>query len=211
MARLRPGHWTEVAARVLAVVLLSKGVLWALTSLEPGPWSLRSGLPLYLCDMAVFVAAAACWWRRPILVEVTYFWGLAGVLEAVATPELPARFPRVLFLQYTIGHMAVVAAALFLVVGMRISPRRGAVTRVFAITVAFTAIAGAVDWASGADYMFLAGPPPTFSLLQLFGPWPWYLVGATGLAVLSLLVLDAPFRMARGRAAPDRWRGCARS
>ncbi|MHB8294797.1 MAG: TMEM164 family acyltransferase [Acidimicrobiales bacterium] len=94
---------------------------------------------------------------------------------------------------------------------MASSPRRGAVTRVFAITVAFTAVAGAVDWASGADYMLLAGPPPTFSLLQLFGPWPWYLVGATGLAVLSLLVLDAPFRMARRRAAPDRWRGRARS
>ncbi len=145
VSRLRPGRWQGTAARVLAVVLVAKGALWVYTSLHPGPWSVRTGLPLYLCDMAVLVAAGACWWRTPWLVELTYFWGLAGTLEAVATPELPDRFPHLLFIQYTVGHVAVVAAALFLVAGMGLAPRPGAVRRVYALTVVYTVGVGLVD------------------------------------------------------------------
>ena len=199
LARTRPGPWTIVAARVLGVVLLAKGALWVFTSLDPGPWSVETGLPLYLCDIAVFIAAAACLWRIPLLVELTYFWGLAGVLQAIITPELPNGFPHLLFIQYTVGHLAVVSASVYLTVGLRIVPRKGAILRVFAITVGYTAAVGVVDWITGADYMLLRYRPPTWSLLSIMGPWPWYIVSAVGLAVVFFMVLDAPFWAARHR------------
>ncbi len=192
-ARRRPGPWTITVAQVLAVVLAAKGALWIYTSINPGPWSVQTGLPLYLCDIAVFVAAAACWWRTPLLVEITYFWGLAGVLEAIITPELPDGFPHLLFIQYTVGHLAVVAAAIYLTFGLRIAPRAGAMLRVFVITVAYTVAVGILDWITGADYMLLRYPPPTPSLLSLLGPWPWYIFGAAGVGALSFVLLDAPF------------------
>ena len=90
-----------------------------------GTWSPKTSLPLALCDVGVLVAAAACWWETALLVELTYFWGLAGTLQAVITPDLNVGFPHLVFFQYVVGHVGIVVAALFLVVGWASSPGGG--------------------------------------------------------------------------------------
>lgn len=197
-ARRRPGPWTTTASRVLGALLLADAVVYTAGRSLSG-WSPSTSLPLALCDVAALVAAAACWWPRPVLVELTYFWGLAGTLQAVATPDVTTTFPHLAFDEYVIGHVAIVVAALFLVVGLRHFPRPGAVPRVFAITAAYTAFVGVVDAATGADYMFLRQPPAQWTLLKVLGPWPWYILSAAGLALLLLVALDSPFWAARHR------------
>lgn len=201
-ARRHPGPWTPVAARAISVVLVADAVSWSVRLALRGEWSARTSLPLALCNMAVPVAAAACWWRVPLLVELTYFWGLAGTAQAVATPDLDVGFPHLVFFQYVVGHIGIVVAALYLVVGLRIAPRRGAVLRTFAITAAYTAFVGLVDWLSGANYMFLREPPANWTLLRLLGPWPWYIASAAALAFVLLVLLDLPFRAKRRRETP---------
>jgi hypothetical integral membrane protein (TIGR02206 family) len=149
----------------------------------------------------VLVAAAACLWRTPLLVELTYFWGLAGTLQGVLTPDLSVGFPHLVFWQYVVGHLGIVFAALFLVVGLGIAPRRYAVPRVVAITLGYTALVGLVDAITGANYMFLRRPPGEWTLLRLLGPWPWYLASATGVTIVLFLALDAPFWASRRRQA----------
>jgi len=196
-ARRHPGPWCVVAARCIGVALAADAVSWIVALVVAGSFSAKTSLPLALCNMAALVAAAACWWRTALLVELTYFWGLAGTLQAVITPDLNAGFPHLVFFQYMVGHLGIVLAALYLVVGLRITPRPGAVLRVFAITLGYTAFVGLVDGLTGADYMFLRSPPGNWTLLRLLGPWPWYVVSATGVALLLLLALDAPFRRHR--------------
>jgi hypothetical integral membrane protein (TIGR02206 family) len=192
-----------VAARALGMLLVVDAVVFATVPLTDGTWSARESLPLALCDVALVVAAAACWWpSRTILIELTWFWGLAGTLQAVATPDLSVGFPRLEFFEYVVGHLGIVIAALYLVVGMGYRPREGAVLRVFAITLAYTAFVGAVDALTGADYMFLASRPVHWSLLSVLGPWPWYIVSAAAVALLLLFVLDAPFRAGRRAHGP---------
>ena len=196
-ARWHEGNWAAHAARALSVVLGADAVIFVLQPIVDRDWSVKASLPLALCDVALVVAAIACWTRRALLVELTYFWGLAGTLQAVATPDLTVRFPHLEFFEYTIAHVGIVYAAIYLVVGLRIRPRRGSVPRVFAITAAYTAFVGLFDAVTGADYMFLAARPATWSLLSILGPWPWYVVSAAGLAFVLLTALDAPFWRAR--------------
>ncbi len=144
------------------------------------------------------MAALACWWPAPLLVELTYFWGLAGTLQAVLTPDLSVGFPHPEFFEYVIAHLAIVWAALFLVAGLRYRPRPHAVRRVFAVTAGYTAFVGVVDAVTGADYMFLRSPPAHRTLLSLLGPWPYYIFAAAGVALVLLVVLDAPFRRPPG-------------
>lgn len=201
-ARLRPGRWRFVAARGIALVLVGDAASYTVALVVQGDWSPATSLPLALCNMAVLVAAAACWWRTPVLVELTYFWGTAGTLQALVTPDLDVGFPRRVFFEYMIGHTAIVTAALFLVVGLRLTPRRGAIARTFAITAAYTAFVGLVDWLSGANYMFLREPPENWTILRLLGPWPWYVVSAAGVGLVLIALLDAPFRAERRHRAP---------
>jgi uncharacterized membrane protein YwaF len=150
--------------------------------------------------VGVIVAAAACWWRVPLLVELTYFWGLAGTLQAVITPDLAVGFPHLMFFEYLVGHLGIVLAAVFLVVGLRLPPQPGAVARVFAITAVYTAFVGFVDAVTGANYMFLRDPPGEWTLLNVLGPWPWYVVSAAGVGLVLLVLLDLPFWPSRRRA-----------
>jgi hypothetical integral membrane protein (TIGR02206 family) len=194
-ARRWPGRWVGFAGRAISFVLLADAVAFISVPLVDDRWSVQTSLPLALCDVALVVAAVACW--RPqwsLAVELTYFWGLAGTLQAVATPDLSAGFPHLEFFEFVVAHLGIVIAALFLVVGLRLRPRRGSVLRVFAITAAYTAFVGWFDWLTDSNYMFLAAVPQNGSLLSVLGPWPWYIVSAAGVAVVLLLILDAPFR-----------------
>jgi hypothetical integral membrane protein (TIGR02206 family) len=161
-------------------------------------WSVQASLPLALCDVALIVAAVACWWPQWLLaVELTYFWGLAGTLQAVVTPDLSAGFPQREFFMFVVGHLGIVIAALFLVVGLRLEPRPGSVMRVFAITAAYTAFVGCFNWLTGSNYMYLAAVPTHGSLLSVLGPWPWYILSGAAVALVLLLILDAPFHRHR--------------
>jgi len=195
--RRHPGPWRPVVARLIGALLLSDAVSYAVGEALAGTWSAKTSLPLALCDVGVLVAALACWWRVPVLVELTYFWGLAGTLQAVVTPDLNVGFPHLVFFQYVVGHLAIVLAALFLVVGMGMAPRPGAVPRVFALTALYTALVGLVDGLTGANYMFLRAPPGEWTLLRVLGPWPWYTLSAAGVAVVLMTLLDLPFWRAR--------------
>jgi hypothetical integral membrane protein (TIGR02206 family) len=196
-ARRSPGRWLKV----LAIVLLIDEVSWWVFVLAGGvPGSgLAQSLPLQLCDVAIFIAAAALWTRNQLLVEVTYFWGLAGTLQALLTPDLPQHFPSYPYWQYYVAHGGVVAAALLLVVGMRLHPRRWAVARVAAITVAYTAFVFIVDLVTLSDYMYLRAKPSSATLLDVLGPWPVYILSATLIGIALFAILDAPFRVPRSR------------
>jgi hypothetical integral membrane protein (TIGR02206 family) len=198
-ARLRPGRWGPRGAKVIGLVLLSVCVVDVVRQLAEGTWSARSSLPLALCNFALIVAAAACWWRYRQFVELTYYWGMAGTLQGLVTPDLNAPFPRLEFFEYVIGHTLIIVAALFLVVGMRIQPRRSSVLRATAITYIYVAIVGLVDLVLGANYMFLRHAPHQWTLLRLLGPFPWYLVSGVAIVPLLFSILYSPFWLARRR------------
>jgi hypothetical integral membrane protein (TIGR02206 family) len=195
VSRRRPGEWL----RVLAVVLVADELSWwvfVAAGGVPGT-ELAYSLPLQLCDVAVFIAAAALWTRHQLLVEVTYFWALAGTIQALLTPDLPQHFPSYPYFQYYIAHGGVVCAALVLVIGLRRHPRPWAVVRVMALTVAYAALVGAFDAVTGANYMYLRSKPPAPTLLDLLGPWPLYILAAALIGAVLFAILDAPFRLRR--------------
>jgi hypothetical integral membrane protein (TIGR02206 family) len=200
-ARLRPGHWTVVAGRVLALVIVANECGWWVWLAGQHTWSASYALPLQLCDVVAFVAAAALWFQRPLLVELTYFWGLAGTANGLISPDVPDHFPSYLFLQYFIAHGAIVAAALFLVIGMRFAPRPWAVPRVFALTLALLVLDAGANLLTGGNYMYLRHTPAVPSLLDLMGPWPWYIVASAGLAIAIFVALDLPFILGRNRSS----------
>ncbi len=197
LARHRPGRPTIVANTVLALLLLAVSGAWLSTTIGARRFSPATSLPFALCDLATLIASAALLTRERHLVELTYFWGLAGTLQSLLTPDLNVPFPRLEFFEYVVAHAGIVCAALVLVVGEGIRPGPRAVRRVFATTLAYTAVVGFVDWATGGNYMYLRKPPGNWTLLTVLGPWPWYIASAAGVAVVLFSLLELPFVLRR--------------
>lgn len=182
-----PGSWTDRFARALALLILAAWAGEYLTDVIRGTWSIQFTLPLQLTDAVSLAAILALWTRRPLLVELTYFWAFTASLQAVVTPDLGQTFPDVLYFTYFGYHVGAIIAGAFLVYGLKIYPRRGAVARVFAATLTWTAIAGLADLITGGNYMYLAWKPTHVSLLSVMGPWPWYIVAGAGVALAMLV------------------------
>ncbi len=188
-------------ARALAILILAGFVAEHAAYLARGTWTARVNLPLQLSDAVTLVAIAALWTPRAGLpAELVYFWALSASLQAVLTPDLGDTFPDVLYFTYFVVHAGAIAAAGLLVFGLRHMPRRGAVWRVYAATMAFAALASLGCLVTGGNYMFLRRKPASGSILDLFGPWPWYIVGAAVLGLALLLVLAAIARLTGDRA-----------
>jgi hypothetical integral membrane protein (TIGR02206 family) len=196
-ARRAPGRWIDVVAAIIALTLVISELSWQPYVVANHTWSLGASLPVQLCDVGAFVAAAALVWRQLLLVEVAYFWGLGGSLQAVLTPDLQDHhFPSFPYLQFYVTHDLVILAALFLVVGLALRPRPGSVRRIYLLTLGFAVVVGLIDVVTGGNYMYLRVRAPG-SLLEVMGPWPWYIATGAVLTLLVLAILYAPFRLSR--------------
>src|SRR5207237_2561466 len=115
---------------------------------------------------------------------------------------LRQHLPSYPYLQDYIAHGGVVAAALVLVVGLRIFPEH--LLRVIGVTIGYTGLVGLVDLVTGANYMYLRAKPPTPTLLDVLGPWPVYIFSATLIAFVLFAILDAPFTLRRALSSGQR-------
>jgi len=207
--RRDPGaRWVTWAMRGLAAALVLNEVAFHVVhQLEQG-LSTRGDLPLHLTDAATIAAVVALWTRSAIAFELTYFWGMTATVQALITPDLRRGFPDHRFWWFAVAHAGVVLAAVLLAWGLRRTPRPGAVPRVVAWSLAVTALAAAGTLAFDGNYMFLREPPRGGSLLDLMGPWPWYIASAAALALVLFWLLDRPFdgrpERRRARVGDDR-------
>jgi hypothetical integral membrane protein (TIGR02206 family) len=197
--RRRPGPWTQVVARTFAVVLVANLISWQIVTIAQHQWSATTGLMLDLCPVTAVICAAALWTRRRLLAELTYFWGCAGSLQGLITPDQRWHFPEYFYFQFYITHSGDVLAGLLLVIGFRLVPRPHAVARMFLFSLGFTCVCAVGDLVSSGNYMFLRDNGGPGTLLDLMGPWPWYIGTGVVLVVVFFSILDAPFWLSRRR------------
>jgi len=197
--RRHQGSWTAPAARALALVIFAGWAGEYLADVALGTWTIRYDLPLQLTDAISAAAILALWTRRMLAVELVYFWSLTASLQAMLTPDLYQTFPSVYYFTYFAYHIGAIAGGCFLVLGCRLYPRPGAIWRVYAATLAFAGVAALGDVITGGNYMFLSEKPEYSSLLNVMGPWPWYIASTVVLALALLTVVKLLTDLARRR------------
>ena len=72
--------------------------------------------------------------------------------------------------------------------------RPGAVWRAFGGLLGYAVLLGAFNAVFHTNYMYLCTRPTSASVLDMFGPWPVYLVQAAGLTLAIYWLLWRPTR-----------------
>jgi hypothetical integral membrane protein (TIGR02206 family) len=159
-----------------------------------GAITLDAVIPLHLCDIAAFLCGFALITRRALLCELAYFWGLAGTLQGLLTPNLPYDFPHPVFIAFFLQHGVVVITALLLPLGLGWRPRSGAWYKSFAWLLGYAVIAFFANMALNTNFGFLMQKPSEASLIDLMPPWPFYILLMICIAGLMFYLLGLPFR-----------------
>src|SRR3977135_1849179 len=151
-------------------------------------------LPLQLCDWAMAVIIVALWTGNRRWLEVAYFWGIGGTLQALITPNLAFGFPDLRFISFFVAHSGIIIGIVFLMLIYGFRPRAVGILRTFVWTALYFVVAFTFDMRTGENYGFLLHKPEAASLLNfLSDSRPLYLLQFHGLAFLFFCALYAPF------------------
>lgn len=156
----------------------------------------RTLLPVQICDVAWLIAAVALLTRRPRWSALLYYWGLTLSLQGVLTPDLDHTFPDLQFFGFWVRHLAPVWAAAYLV-GAGAGPSWRGYRFVLAVTALWAATMMTLNAVLGSNYGYLNAKPASHSLLDLLGPWPWYVGVEAVLVIVVWALLTWPWN--RGR------------
>src|SRR5512133_877939 len=187
----------------LAAAIAVNELVWYRYAIAQGWVAPPAGLPLDLCDVVLWLTVYALLTPRAWALDAIYYLGLAGSGMAVLTPDVGAPFPSYAGVKFFVAHGTVVAAILFLVWTGTLRPRRGSWWRVFLGVNAYAAVVGLLNARYGTNYMYLCRKPESATLLDLLGPWPWYLLGGEVVALVLLWLLHVPMRNSPGRDRPS--------
>jgi len=161
-------------------------------------WDSDVTLPFHLCDLTWVVAAVALWTHRPFFVALTCFWGLLTT-QALLTPSLGEDFPEPWYLSYWTLHILIVWAAAYLVLGLRLVPTWRDYAGAVGTTVVWAVFAMTFNAFAGTNYGYLMEKPGSGTILDLLGPWPWYVAAEIVLVAGVWALVTAALR--RGRPA----------
>jgi hypothetical integral membrane protein (TIGR02206 family) len=160
--------WGRAGAVALAAMAIPFQVVDVVTRFDIG-----TTLPFHLCDLAWVAAAVALWTRRPYWVALTCYWGIVLTTQAIVTPSVED-FPQVRYFAYWAHHVMTVWAAFYLAVGLGLAPRWREYRSTIATTLGWAVLAVAFNAVAGTNYGYLMRKPDTGSILDVLGPWPWY-------------------------------------
>ncbi|MFT5906052.1 MAG: putative integral membrane protein (TIGR02206 family) [Cryomorphaceae bacterium] len=146
-------------------------------------------LPLYLCDVVSIVAALALITKNYKLAEVAYLWGLAGTVQGLLTPTLAYDWDTLDYYNFFLQHSGVPIAAVTLVWGMGIVPRKGAFKRILIWSWAYMAVVIGINLLIKQNYGFLSGKPDFPTMFDYMGPYPYYLITLQALAFTFYYIL----------------------
>ncbi len=167
------------------------------------PPTLDRSVPLRLTDLASFVAAYALWSHRRWAYALTYYWCLTLSTQALVSPALDSPdFPDPEFLAFWAIHLVVVWAAIYLTWGIGMHPDWRSYRLAVTVTVVWVVVTFVFNSIAGTNYGFVNGKPSTPSLLDVLGPWPWYLVTVAALLLAVWAAMTWPWT--RSTSEPPR-------
>lgn len=184
---------------VLGVFLLAE-LSWHAWNIAHGAWNIREHLPLHSCSISAVGTLIVLLTRNYRIYEVVFFIGIAGASQTLLTPEAGNyALPHFRAIQTLAAHGMIVIALVYMTTIEGLRPTWASIWKTMLFGNLYMLFVTGVNYSLGSNYMYTLHKPETASLLDLLGPWPWYLFNAEFLALFLFVLLYLPFAIADRR------------
>ncbi len=199
-----PGEAAKRRVRLtLAGVILVVESSWYVWAAVGGNWTAQEGLPLHICSVGIWCSMYMLAARSYRVYEILFFFGIAGATQAVLTPSAgDYGLPHFWAVQTLTSHGLLIVALVFMTTIEGFRPSWKSVVKTMVFLNVYALFVTVINLLIGSNYMYTLGKPATSSLLDLMGPWPWYLVTCEFVAALLFSLLYLPFAISGRRKAP---------
>lgn len=186
---------------MLALILWGNEIAWHYWNWISDRWTFQTMLPLHLCSVLVWVGAWMLVTKSYKIYEFMYFMGIAGAIQALATPDLGNfGFPHFRFFQTFLSHGLIVTAAVYMTVVEGLRPTWKSMIRVFVWMNLYALAVYFINDYLGSNYLMINQKPELPSLLDLLPEWPIYILYMEAIGIISMLLLYLPFAIKDLRA-----------
>lgn len=181
--------WT---ARIIAITVAAWTVLYPSIRYYLGDFDRTTDLPIDLCNITGLLLPFLMWQPKKSVHQIFYFWILGGTLQAILTPHLYNGFPNYTFWKYWISHNGLVLFAIYVTVVFQYYPSWKSLFRAFLVAQFVLVFMFVFNYFNGSNYGYVMHKPPTASILDYFGPWPWYIIVSEGIGLLLFAIVLLP-------------------
>lgn len=183
--------------RSMSLVVSLAVVLWSAVRVRLGTFDHTTDLPLDYCNLSAFFMPVLMWEPQQGAHEILYFWILTGTLLATVTPYLSNGFPHYTFFKYWLVHGGLVVFIVYYTLVFELYPAWTGIFRAFGWLHVYAVAMFFINRRLGSNYLYLRHKPPTPTILDYFGPWPWYLLVCWGLAFILFGLVYLPVLLLR--------------
>ncbi len=158
-------------------------------------------LPLNPCNWLAFLALYYSITPQKWLWNILYFFVWVFTFNAIITPALTENFPHYNFCKFWISHTGLVMFVIHLLLlgAPRISIKN--LFQTYGILQIFVLLCITINSVIGVqgNYFFLRTKPLTESILDILGPWPWYIIQGDIIVLGLFFVAWLPHRILRNK------------
>jgi hypothetical integral membrane protein (TIGR02206 family) len=191
-----PLHWKKLKHRnydlFIAGILLLNTIAENVYNYKTGYWTLQQNLPVHLCSVTNILCIVLLISYKQWIAELVYYWGLAGGIQSLLTPEFTIGMEGFNFYSYFINHGGLILVVAYMIVHYQFIPRPKSWLWVLGYTQLLAIGVGVVNYLVDANYMYLNKRPEVDNPF-LIGDWPYYILVLEGVALLHFWVFYLPF------------------
>jgi hypothetical integral membrane protein (TIGR02206 family) len=160
-------------------------------------WDFSHAIPLELCSISLTLSVLLLLTRKKIIYEILLFTALLGASQAIFTPLLNFNFPHFRFFHFFYTHLMMIWVVFYFTWVQGYRPTIWSVVKLFVFLNVLLPIIMLINKAVDGNYMFLSHKPNSASLLNLLGPYPWYILSMEFLLITLSLIVWLIFRKRR--------------
>lgn len=162
-----------------------------------GTFSLEEELPFHLCRSLALVFPFVIYYQSRRWFGILYFFTVVGALQALLTPDLPLSAPHHSYWSYWALHCVLIGLPIYCIVNFRWKVTIRDFWNAVIVGNIYLVFTGIINFVLGSNYFFTSHKPPSPTLLDVLGPWPWYILAVEGVAFVLFLLAGLPFWIGR--------------
>ena len=175
------------------MIISEMAYYWRLVGIPELEKSPQANLPIAVCGWLVIFGSFMMIGKNQYLFDICYFWAFCGTVFALLTPTVltyagPTRFR---YYQFWTQHLMIYVSLFYMIFVHKMRPTIRAAVKAYVLLVVLAVIAYFANrmLGPGANYLFMAEPEETPSILDILPPNFALRIAIMTVAIAALYVL----------------------